>query len=207
MINVNVVKLVGEISKSGDGKFLINIARGAQALAMKVFGPTDGLKEGSTVEVIGKLVPDRSGGATVTASTITKTKKGTEHEAMVKIVAKCFRSHAHRPATSDKSAFGYGTLVSGDPDKPKEAEFFRYVAFSPLSESLRDQAKRGSIVELVGTLRRRFFEKDGLQASSIDIVAQEDLTKVLRKAEVIDPFAGIAPTPAFESEATDEVPF
>ena len=39
MINVNVVKLVGEISKSGDGKFLLKIARGAQTLVMKVFGP------------------------------------------------------------------------------------------------------------------------------------------------------------------------
>jgi hypothetical protein len=220
MKDIAMVRLVGSVTESKDGSFLL---QATEDLILKIFGDA---KAGDRVRVIGELDPDRSGGATVKATSIEKVKKGMPSEALAKIVAKMFRSHRHLDAKAGKQAVGFGTLVWGDIDKPKEARFARYVSFDPLSTDLKfgrldgngklklddngrpesAPAVQGSIMQLIGSLRKRYFvsQKTGKPGIGIDIVADERLTRVLKAAEIVDPFAEIAPTML---ELTDEVPF
>lgn len=212
--NIAVARLVGTIDKTGEGKFLLNAGND---LAMRIIGDTE-LPVGTKVQVIGTFDPDRSGGAEIVASKIVKVAKKTPDEALAKIVAKVFRSHRHLEPKAGKQAVGFGTLVWGDLDA---AKFARYVAFDPLSSYLArgklnakgeleyPPAERGAIMELIGSLRKRYFvRKDGKPGTGIDIVANEGLTKVLKASESADPFADIAPTPSMAADApSDEVPF
>jgi hypothetical protein len=220
MKNIAMCRLVGSVTESKDGSFLL---QAAEDLVLKVFGDA---KVGDHVRVVGELDPDRSGGATVRATSIEKVKKSMPSEALAKIVAKVFRSHRHLDAKAGKQAVGFGTLVWGDIDKPATARFARYVAFDPLSTDLKfgrldgngrlkldasgnpesAPAVQGSIMQLIGSLRKRYFvsQKTGKPGIGIDIVADERLTKVIKAAEIVDPFAEIAPT---VPELTDEIPF
>ena len=204
-----VAKVVGKLSKDGDAFVLTATVPGRESgkledLVLKITGAIDKkIEKARKVQIVGEY---RNGSIVLSKAEVVKAD--TPDAAEMKTIGRVFRSHVHRERTPDgKPAFGYGTLVNG----PRDAgSFYRYVAFSPLSESLAGSAVRGAIVQLFGRLRlgRPFTDKAGKTRRNIEVIADDGLTKVLRAPA--DPFAGMElSTPELDApeEASDEPGF
>jgi hypothetical protein len=193
----NGVRLIGTVKTVVENKALIetvNVGSDGQEYSEIHVVEGDFSKfEGKRVNIIGRLATvDTEDGRRETiiqAQVITKAKKGEPDQNIAKFVGNAARSFQYFPRTADgKMAFGNLLLVNGPEDKP---QFVATKAFGHLANSLNRGAVRGSKVQVVGPIRYREYEQDGESRTALEIVAQPDLTKVLKVAKVEDPFAGV----------------
>ncbi len=194
----NGVRLIGDVQTVVANRALVktsNVASdGTEYSELHVVEGDFGKFEGKKVNIIGKLatvdVEDEGRRETIIqAQVVAKAKKGEMDQNIAKFVGNAARGFQYFPRTADgKMAFGNLLLVNGPQDSP---QFVQTKAFGHLANSLNRGAVRGSTVQVVGPIRYREYEQDGEARTALEIVAQPDLTKVLKVAKIEDPFAGI----------------
>lgn len=101
---------------------------------------------------------------------------------VARIVGKAHRTFEFYPRAEGRVALG-NLLVT------VENTIYRGVAFGHLAHTLHRNCSKGSDVQLEGRLRTREYEdRDGDMQSMLEIVADPDFTKVLKKAAIVDRF-------------------
>jgi hypothetical protein len=193
----NGVRLIGTVQTVVENRALIETVNvssdGKEYAELHVVEGDFAKLEGKKVNVIGQLsTVDTEEGrreTIVQAQVVTKAKKGEIDQNIAKFVGNAARGFQYFPRTADgKMAFGNLLLVNGPQETP---QFVQTKAFGHLANSLNRGATRGSTVQVVGPIRYREYEQDGEARTALEIVAQPDLTKVLKVAKVEDPFAGV----------------
>lgn len=130
---------------------------------------------------------------------------------VAKIVAPIQRKR-HFGANDGQRMFSTVTLRHGEGD---DARYFDAIGFQDLAVLFKN-ATRGSIAEVIGRFRKRvgFTRRDGSKGEGIDILGDNERTKILQAAKLDDPFSDWADTPdEFDGDGgasenlSDEIPF
>ena len=165
------------------------------------------VEKGDIITVIGKL-KNRDDDTVVMASTLEQTPDAPSVN-QVKVVGVAHQTFDYFPKSGTKRGFGNLLVRLGD---GAERLFIQGVCFAQHAFHMQ-KATRGSIVQVVGRLRRRPYEDStGAEREAVEIIADRDHTKVLKAASMEDPFADLpdAATPDVLTDAEkaeDDIPF
>lgn len=145
------------------------------------------LKKGNRLSLFGQIVTQDGETFIQALDNTVKAATSTTDSNIAKFVGKAVRSLEHYGRKGTKKAFA-NILLVGDND-----QFARGVAFDYLANALAGTLKKNCIAQLCGRIRHRKYEdpETGEERSALEIVADQDSTKVLMAAEENDPFADL----------------
>jgi len=140
-------------------------------------------KVGDRIRVMGRL--ERSEDNITIIKAIDKITKheGEDDMNAARITGKAHRTFEFYPRDAGRAALG-NILVTVD------NTIFRGVAFGHLAHTLHRGCTKGSEVQLEGRLRtREYQDREGDMQSMLEIVADPDFTRVIKRAAIVDRFA------------------
>lgn len=85
-----------------------------------------------------------------------------------------------------------------------DTSWWSVTAFGKQAEAAADQLHKGDLVLVMGKIKQREWEKEGVKRTTADIVADE-VAKVVKPAPV--PVSGAAQTTGLDAWATEAAPF
>ena len=191
----NAVKLVGTVEAiEGDRALFLtkNTSQDGTVYEERHVVESDKLEVGKRYLIVGQLATVGEQGERETiiiALKATKAKKTDADQNIAKVVGRMAQSFQYFGRTEGgKVAFGNALMVTGPEDSP---QFHRGVTFGNLANRLDREAKRGAIIQIVGPIRNRPYMQNGEEKVSVEVIGQPDLTKVLKPAQINDPFADV----------------
>jgi hypothetical protein len=138
------------------------------------------VKTGKKFKMVGSLGRNDENRTQLQADSFKKLDKSQPDANMARLTGIAHRSFEFYPRAEGRMAFG-NLLVSVDDI------IFRGVAFGHTAHMLHRGCKRGSTVQLEGRVRaREYQDNQGDDQIMIEVVADPDYTKVLKKAVIVD---------------------